>query len=932
MKLHKTPTINGKEAVYKVDDFDLETYEDIIKIRELPQYDVVGRSIHFPASYTDEYTFEYMEMPLPITEELFDYEKVIAQVGWIKERYAIFATPGLGKTLMLGELARQYHEGYDDRIVLCVPLNIMRQFEDMLKDFFDNFPPFDHLHGSGMTLKEWCHYGDTRIAFVNHEFFLKKQDLKNVGFFGLDESSVLKGGAGGNGKIARNIIRGVRNVRYRYAASGTPAPNDRTEYAMHALFLGIVNSEKEFFQQYFTIQNDEYVLKRNAIKPFYHHLASWSSFIRDPKAYGFDDNLRDLKPWEEIYQQVELTPEQEKTVARWSLKGKQTMLAGMPIKPRGMTERNKFSQVSKGFYYYNQGKTRKTAYVESNKPKAIREVVMKHRPEQVLIWVVYDAEGDILKEELEQQGLKVAHITGSTKEEDRLDQIEQFRAGKIDIMISKPRILGFGLNFQFCRIAIFSGLDDSYEKYFQAVKRIHRYGQTKQVLIYHIYTAYEYVILANVLGKQKQNEQDFAYQEMLYRESLVDELKYFIEMEDYRPMDVEQTIKYEPIVTSKFELYHGDSLHRLTDIAKNGTSYGSLTKNSVDFSVFSPPFMGDLFVYTDSPADMGNTRGQGASGGLDEFMLQFQFFLRGMLAVTKPGRLMAIHLEDVPLRKGLDGVMGLYDFVGESIRQANEAGWTLLAKIPILKNQQAQSIIKRIASLSMSNMETDRLRIAPCSNGYLVLFMKQGEANIKVADIAKCHDCTWQGYAKELIGWQPDRGYKSDWLMEAKVFCPICDSANVEQYSEMNGNKWIMAAEGVWPDLGFEDYEKLSKEAQAKRWNDWVWTALGMWPDINETDVLYRGNKEQENSDKHLCPLPYTIARRAIEMYTLPGEVVFTPFAGSGTEVDQAIRLHRKAIGIELKPEYFMMSVQQAEKAVKESQQMTLFDLEALKE
>ncbi len=859
-------------------------------------------------------------------------------------------------TFLLWELAKQIHEITTGKIILCVPLNILRQFEDMVTEFYPHFHEFIHLHkNKEMTLKEWSHYENVpRIGFINHEAFIKEQsNLGQIDAFLLDEASILKGGQGGNGKIARNIIKVAQGIRYRYAASATPAPNDRTEYAMIAWFLGRVNSEKEFFTQFFTLQGNDYVLKKNAIKPFYNELASWSIFIRNPAAYGFEDNLAGLKSWQEIHRSIELTQEQENIIHSWATKGKQQMLPGAPIKPRTMKERGKFSQVSKGFYYQPKGTSgREVIPVDSNKPQAVVDIVIKHRPEQVLIWTVFDAEGNILEAMLKShEGLRVAHITGATKEDKRIELIEQFRHGKIDVMISKPRILGFGLNFQFCRIAIFSGLDDSYEKYYQAVKRIHRYGQTEQVLIYHPYTQYEYIILGNVLNKQKEAVLDFEFQERLYRESLYDELQQFLNMKDYKPMAI-QAIEYVPIKTDHYELHHGDSLKIMTDIVDNNKSYGLLRKDSIDFSVFSPPFMGDLFVYSNDPADMGNTRGAGAEGGLDEFMLQFQFFLKGMYYVTKPGRLMAVHLEDIPLRKGLDGHIGLFDFVGRAIIEANSAGWILEAKIPILKNQQAQSIIKRISSLAMSNMETDRLRIAPCSNGYLVLFQKPGEADVKVSDLAQCQNCDWSGHARELNNWQPDRGYKSSWTLEPQVMttikdgqetsmnghrdtpnllwmtCPQCDSKEIIRFSEMNGNKWIMQAEGVWPENGMEDYDKYSKVAQNKRWQDWIWTSLGMWPDINETDVLRsQWTKDQENADKHLCPLPFTIARRAIEMYTLPGETVFTPFLGIGTEVVEAIKLGRKGIGIEIKPEYFIQAGKNVDNAVTDSQQISMYEM-----
>ena len=963
MKLNNKPTITGNQATLTFNDFSLHSYLDFISIRSLPTYKVTGYEIEFPANYVDGYYQAEVKVPLEVTPHLFDYQKVISKVSFIKQRYGIFLDPGLGKTYVLGELIRQVHAAKPDRKLLYITaLNILAQSREMCHYFSEcldcswvgtstngkcqncnslntklvwpDFPPSLNLHDSGLTLKEWALLSDEPVAFINHEAFIKIESLPdNIEAVYLDEASILKGGMGGNGKIAKNLIASCKKIKYRFAASGTPAPNDKTEYAMVALWLGCVNSEKEFYSMYFVNKDGEYVLRRHATEKFYQYLASWSIFMRNPAAYGFENNLKDLLPWKEIHEIVDMTPEQTKLIERYAKKGKQAYLPGVAIPPSDMGQRSKFSQISKGFAYNGD---EATTYVTSNKPEAIHQIVNKHKSTQVIIWTVFDEEGNIVYDKLVEEGYKVAHITGKTKADTRLAQIDAFRHGELDVIISKPRILGFGLNFQFCYIEIFSGLQDSYEQFYQAVKRVHRYGQREQVLIYLVYTPYEEVIIQNVLKKQKSMQQDFDYQERLYINSLADELKDFLLLEDYTPMEDLQSIKYEPILTPDYQLYHGDSIKMMLEI-RDGKEYGWLKPNSVDLSVFSPPFPGDVFTYSRDPADMGNTRGAGAVGGMDDFMLQFQFFLEGMKIVTKPGRIMAMHLEDIPFRKGLDGYIGIYDVVGEAIRQATRAGWILIAKIPIVKNQQMQAIMKKISSLTMTNMEHDRLRIAPANNGYMCLFKKPGEPDIRVADLAKCNACGWQGYADDMLGWQAKRGYKSQFLLDVVGNCPKCESTDILSYSEMDGNKWIICAEGVWPDgTQFDDFDKMSKISRDRRWYENVFqTALGTWFDIQEPDILRLpfGNdgQDREDSDKHLCPLPLTVIQRPIEMYTLPGETVFTPFSGSGTALDRAIRTGRKVIAIELKDTYFVLSNTNAEKAIAESQQLTLFNLEALK-
>ena len=110
MNLNNQPVIKGNQAVYRVEDYDLATYQDFIQIRSLPAYKVTGQNIAFSATYLDKALENNVKLPLELTPGLFDYQQVVAKVAFLKKRYAIFADAGLGKTLIMGELARQLHQ------------------------------------------------------------------------------------------------------------------------------------------------------------------------------------------------------------------------------------------------------------------------------------------------------------------------------------------------------------------------------------------------------------------------------------------------------------------------------------------------------------------------------------------------------------------------------------------------------------------------------------------------------------------------------------------------------------------------------------------------------------------------------------------------------------------------------------------------------
>lgn len=882
-------------------------------------------------------------------------------------------------TRVMAQVIRQLHASNPtQKIIFCTELNPLSQGFKMCQALSADFPDSIYLYNNkDMTFAEWVEYDNVpRIGFINHETFIRyNKNLadKVCGFF-LDESSVLRGGAGGNGKIAKNIIAATKGIDVKVASSGTPAPNSDVEYAMHALYLEYVTSENEYLQQFFLKKEGKWTMRKWAKDAFFADLSTWSFFMRNPKSYGFNDNLKDMPPITEHLIHVPMTDEQLKLLhEKWGIKGRgQRTLNGIALVPHDMGERSKFSQVSKGFYYWDEkitdangkeGKRRHTEHVHSLKPQRIIDIINSHPDDNILIRVVYDEEGAILERAFKEAGYDYFHITAQTKIPTRLEAIDCFASGTLRILMGKAEVLGKGLNLQEnCHIFIVSGQSDSFEDDYQFKKRLHRIGQTKEVLLYRVYTDYELVTLENVFKKQKRADRDFQMQEHLYRQSLYAELQEYLEKGDFGFMMTER-IKHAPQVTKDYQIYHTNSLatmlavldkHNLADKRKlepylekwlPGNEDCWLDVNSIDFSIFSEPFMSDRFTYSNDIGDMGNTKGAGALGGVDEFMIMRRFFLQGLLAVTKPGRFAAMHVEQVALMKGVDGTNGYYDYRGRAIEEARRCGWIPWADIPIIKNQQALAAVKHVSSLAMGNMWQDRTRLAPALNGYLIVMKKPGENEKPVSDIFRC-SCGWQGDYEEC-----DLS-----LNRNTPLCPNC--GNQKMQSDMNFDKWVRDAMGGWfeseeDDNAYEfarmtnkevcnrmtkDYAKQMIDALkgviSGNYDDQLLTELGLWYDIRETDILpglARQDKEALEADKHLCPLPRTIAKRAIRLWSNENDLVHSPFMGSGTEGVEALKLNRRFIGEELKPEYFMMALANIRRATEESMQIPMFDLEALR-
>jgi len=876
-----TIAIHDSEARLTIETLDNETYRQFLNVKRLPRYDVTPGTngdwcITFPAIYADRFGIDYsaqeLDLPLPLPDVMFDYQKVITRVSWRKKRYACFADAGLGKTLIFLELARQLaHLG--KKTLIISPLMIINQtIEESMKFYGDGFHIVNlytrqHYGGIGPNnIRAFAKDSKFKVGIINYDKFRQPIDLSGIDCVVLDESGILKSGTG---IIRTNLIECTSGVEYKYCYSATPAPNSRIEYAQHAVFLEQIRAANEMYAMFFVNKENKWVLRRHGSDAFYRFLSGWSIFIRHPSAYGFNDNLKDLPPWKEIKIPVEMTQEQLSLIATITTR-QQPTLPGLAKKPNGMKERGQYSQISKGFLYHRQADI---THVASNKPTTIRNILADHPGEYAIIWCVYDEEGETIAQELrEHTNLKIAHLTGKTPQEKRLQQLEDFRHGHLEVMISKPRLLGFGLNFQHVTIEIFSGLRDSFEEYYQAIKRAHRYGQTETLKVFLPYTSYEEVMLTNVLRKQERAEYDFAIQERLYINSLFDELQEYLEA-DRRPSQKETVIMQEPAITEHYELYHVDSISSMLD---------GLAENSVDFAIFSPPFRNDIYAYTNELGDMGNSGGVGEEGKY-EFMLHFSFFLAGLRRAMKPGRLVACHVMQAPLRKGLDGVVGISDFRGDVIRAFCEQGFFQFGEVVILKNPQAQSIRLHINSLQFSTLERDRAQIVPSFPDYLLLFKKPGD-----------------------------------------------NPAPIDN-SEITRNEWIEFADAVWQE---ETYNHPGSNPaltipQEARFDEYMATLAGVWHDIKETDTLNspyaRGRtKEFENADKHVCPLQLSLISRALKLWSLPQDTILSPFAGIGSEGVETIKLERYFIGMELKREYFLDAVRNLDQAVLEHKALRL--------
>jgi len=387
-----------------------------------------------------------------IHPSLFEFQKDLVTWAVRKGRCALFCTTGTGKTRMQVEWARLTGE----RTLILAPLAVARQTVAEAAQI-------------GVTVTYARSQVDAPmigITITNYEM-LHAFDPSAFDAVVLDESGILKNF---EGKVRTGLISAFKDTPYRLCATATPAPNDIAELANHAEFLGVMKRE-EMLAAFFVHDDTGWRLKGHAREPFYRWLASWGMSLMRPSDLGYSNEGYDLPPLEITACLVPTTWTREGQLFATDLKG---------IGDRAAVRKQTLSE----------------------RVNAAADLIMAEPDEPWIAWVGLNDEGRDLAKLIPDAVL----IEGADSPESKADTLERFVAGDIRVLITKVSIAGFGLNLQRCARMAFVGLSDSYEQYFQAIRRCWRYGQTRPVHAYIVLTEPEEVIYANVCRKQREAE------------------------------------------------------------------------------------------------------------------------------------------------------------------------------------------------------------------------------------------------------------------------------------------------------------------------------------------------------------------------------------------------------------------------------------------
>lgn len=474
----------------------MESYEKFLQVRKCPVYSFRGTEAIIPDEYAQLLGMERVVVSGSYSPhaKAFDYQRDISKLAIAKRKYAIFADCGLGKTLMILEWVFHCAKTTKGKVLIVSPLMVCKQTIQEADTFYSDHQPIEHIHAA--ELPEWLANGSPGIGITNYESIREGLPQGTLSGLVLDESSMLKSHYGAWGL---RLIELGRGLQWKLCATGTPAPNDRIEFANHAVFLDRAKTTNEFLASYFINRGqtqNRWELKPHALKSFYRNLSDWSIFLTNPATYGWKDNVGTTPPINIHIDRIELTDDQRDAAQK---------LTGRLITTSvgGLGERGKLSQIAKG----KNG-------IATNKPAFIWAMVNTFPTESTIIWCHYNDE----QKTMEDVFPEAVSIKGETSEDARLSAIDRFKSGEVKILISKPKILGFGLNLQICTRQVFSGLKDSYEEFYQAVKRSNRIGSTKPLNVHIPVTELEEPFVDNVLRKASRVEADTREQEQLFKE------------------------------------------------------------------------------------------------------------------------------------------------------------------------------------------------------------------------------------------------------------------------------------------------------------------------------------------------------------------------------------------------------------------------------
>lgn len=843
------------------------------------------------------------------------HQKAIVRWAIRGGQRAIFARFGLGKTMIQLEILRILIRLTGGRALIVAPLGVRQEF------FHDVYvlSTGDDLHVTPTQRAELARWlegrpdrlialrfirsideaEETGVYITNYETVRDgKLDPRLFTAASLDEASVLRGFGGtktfrefmrlfaGDGKTLHERVRS-EGVRYRFVATATPSPNEYIELLAYAAYLGVmdVGQAKTRFFKRDSEKADRLTLHPHKEREFWLWVASWGLFVEKPSDLGFSDEGYDLPPldirWHEVAtDHVALAGTERDGQARLLADTKVSIQNAARIKRESLPARLERLQE-----------------IRAEDPDA-------HR----VIWHDLEAE----RRAIERAIPTAVSIYGSQDLEKREQAIIDFSAGRIQELAAKPVIAGSGCNFQrHCAWEIFLGIGFKFNDFIQAIHRVYRFLQTREVRIDLIYSEAEREVRRALEEKWKRHN------ELMLVMSEIVQMYGLSEAAMASTLQRSLGVDRVEVAGPAYRLVNNDCVLETR----------RMTCDSVHLIVTSIPFASQ-YEYTPSYHDFGH------SDNNAQFWTQQDFLTPELFRVLQPGRVAAIHVKDRIVPGGMTGLgfQTVTPFHCECIEHFRKHGFAYLGMKTIVTDVVREN--KQTNRLGWTEQCKDGSRMGPGMSEYLLFFRKppsestDGYADFPVLKPKK----SW-----EEDHWENPEGYsRARWQLDAHGFM------------RSSGNRLLapedlvglpaaqvyqtFRAFSVASVYDYEHHVQISESLEARSalpsgfmllppasWHPDVWTDVARMRTLNST-------QKQKGLQMHLCPLQFDIVDRTIVQYSMPGETVLDPFAGVMTVPYRAVHLGRRGEGVELNPQYFVDGVAYVNSAAEKKAAPSLFD------
>jgi hypothetical protein len=780
-------------------------------------------------------------------------------------RRAIFASFGLGKSIMQLETLRLIlaHDG--DRALIVCPLGVRQEFTRdaaMLGITVRFVRRTEEVDGPGIYLTNYESVRDGRL------------DPNLFDAASLDEASVLRSFGS---KTYQTFLTLFDSVKYRFVATATPSPNRYKELIHYAGFLGVMDTGQaltRFFQRDSTKANN-LTLYPHKEAEFYLWLNTWAIFLQKPSDLGYPDDGYVLPPIEVVYHEIPV----DHSDAGADRDGQIRLFKGGD--PLGVT-----------------GAAKEKRDTLDARVAKMAELVAAAPDDHFILWHDLEDERRAIKRAVPD----AAEVYGSLDLETREQRIIDFSDGNLRLLATKPELSGSGCNFQrHCHRAIFVGVGFSFNDFVQACHRIQRFQQQHPVRIDIIYAESEREVVRTLQAKWAQHDELTAHMtEVIRRHGL-------------NAAGVTDALTRSIGVTRAEE--SGDGwLVANNDCVLETQGMGD---NSVDLIVTSIPFA-NHYEYTPSYNDFGHTDDN------DHFWAQMDHLTPELLRVLQPGRIYACHVKD---RINFGNVTGagvptVSPFHAEAIFHARRHGFDYMGMITVVTDVVREN--NQTYRLGWSEQCKDGTKMGVGSPEYILLFHKpqtdrsKGYADIPVVkDKANYTRARWQVDAhafwrssgnrlltpEELAALPADqmsRLFTDQTLREVYDYeHHIATGEALERKGALPATFMSLAPGSHHPDV---------------------------WHDVNRMLTL---NTEQSRRAQamHVCPIQFEIVDRLINRYSNPGELVYDPFGGLFTVPVRALKLGRRGRAVELNSGYFRDGVGYLRALEREMFAPSLFDL-----